>query len=165
MGDLDLEEQKEKVGNSKRTVKGMEIEKGKVAEFANAINNENPVYRDEEAAREAGHPAIPAPPTFLMIKGFPRNRREGIPEGMPFEMGFDLERVLHGEQEFEFERPVYVGDTLSGEATLTDVYQRDGGQGGTMTFAIVETEYRNQDDELVAIDRATIIEQGGGGDE
>jgi hypothetical protein len=34
-----------------------------------------------------------------------------------------------------------------------------------MTFAIVETEYRNQDDELVAIDRATIIEQGGGGDE
>jgi len=162
MGEKQLDEMQERIGESKVTVEEMEIEKGKVIEFANAIQNENPIYRDEDAAREKGYETIPAPPTFLMTKQFPRYRPERIPEGMPFDLGFETARVLHGEQEFEYDRPVYVGDVLTGVSTLTDVYQRDGREGGVMTFAIIETKYHNQDDEYVALDRMTIIEQGGG---
>ena len=165
MPDKPLDELTELIGNSKTTVVDMAIEAGKVAEFANAIQNPNPVYRDEEAARAQGHDAIPAPPTFLMTKQFPRYRPDGLPEGPPFDLGFELARVLHGEQEFEFDRPVYVGDVLTGVSTLADVYQRDGGKGGTMTFAVVETDYTDQDEAYVATDRMTIIEQGGGSDE
>lgn len=160
-----LDELDDLVGSSKVTVEDMAIEAGKVEEFANAVQNSNPIYRDEAAAREEGYERIPAPPTFLMTKQFPRYRPDGVGEGMPFDLGFAMERVLHGEQAFEFERPVYVGDVLTGVSTLADVYQRDGGEGGTMTFAIVETEYTDQDDESVATDTMTIIERGGGSDE
>jgi len=38
----------------------------KIAEFAAAIGDDNPLYRDEAAARAAGHPGIIAPPTFAI---------------------------------------------------------------------------------------------------
>ena len=36
----------------------------KIAEFADAIGDPNPVYRDRAAARAAGYPDVIAPPTF-----------------------------------------------------------------------------------------------------
>jgi acyl dehydratase len=151
-----MDELEELIGTSLRTVEEFSIEPGKVAEFAGAIHNTDPIHRDEEAARQAGHERIPAPPTFLMVKQFPRHRADPDQEEIPFDLGLDLEQVLHGEQEFEFDRPVYVGDVLSGETTLTDIYRK-----GSMTFAVLETEYYAQTGEGVAIDRTTLIERGG----
>lgn len=37
------------------------------------------------------------------------------------------------------DQPLYVGDVLSGETTLLDVYQKEGRHGGTITFADLET--------------------------
>lgn len=50
---------------------------------------------------------------------------------------------------------------LTGTTTLTDVYQREGSRGGTMTFAVYETAFRNQEDELVCTARLTRIETDG----
>src|SRR5207302_1508865 len=33
--------------------------------------------------------------------------------------------VLHGEQEFEYHRPLVVGDVLDGEGKVTDVYEKE----------------------------------------
>jgi hypothetical protein len=43
------------------------VEKGRLRFFANSIGETNPIYSDEDAARDAGHPALPAPPTFTMV--------------------------------------------------------------------------------------------------
>ena len=67
---------------------------------------------------------------------------------------FDLRRILHGEQEFEFYKPILVGDVLTGTARVVDVFEREGGRGGKMTFMITEIEYKNQKGEKVAIARA-----------
>ena len=40
------------------------VEGGQLAFFAKATGETNPIYFDEQAARAAGHPALPAPPTF-----------------------------------------------------------------------------------------------------
>ena len=63
-------------------------------------------------------------------------------------------------REFEFYKPILVGDVLTGTARVVDVLEREGGRGGKMTFMITEIEYKNQQGEKVAIARATLIETG-----
>jgi len=159
-----LEELEGQIGKSVQTVTDLKIEEGKVTEFAHAIKDENPVYQDEEVAQERGYDAIPAPLIFTRVAYFSRYRPDGIDENLGFELGFQRENVLHGEQEYEFERPVVVGDVLTGETTLVDVFQKEGSRGGTLTFAVFETEYTDQNSETVLFERFTRIETGGAGD-
>src|SRR6266436_611506 len=115
----------------------MPIEWSKVREFARAIKDPNPVYFDPEAAKkECG--GIPIPPTFLQVSAFWTG-----PESAP-SMPFDLRRILHGEQEFEFLKPILVGDILTGVSKVAEIYEKEGGRGGKMTFMVMETEYTNQ---------------------
>jgi len=155
-----ISELQSKVGETVKTVNGLRVEAGKVEEFANAIGDENPLFRDEDVAKAEGYDAIPAPLTFTRVAYFDRYRPDDVDEGLGFNLGFDQERVLHGEQAYEYERPAVVGDVLSGETTLTDVYQREGRRGGEMTFAVYVTEFRDEDDDLVLTERVTRIETG-----
>lgn len=159
-----LAELEELVGTSARTVEGLEVEAGKVDELARTLKNEDPIHRDEEAATERGYETIPAPLIFTRLAYFERYRPDGIGNDLGFDLGFDQDNVLHGEQEYEFERPLYVGDVLAGTTTLADVSQKEGREGGLMTFAVYETEYRDEAGELVATERITRIETAGGGD-
>ena len=111
----------------------MPIEWSKVREFARAIRDPNPVYFDPELAKkECG--GIPVPVTFLQTSAFWQTA-ESMP---PLDM-FDMRRILHGEQEFEFFKPILVGDTLTGVARVADIYEKEGGRGGKMTFLAIET--------------------------
>jgi acyl dehydratase len=153
-----LEELEGMIGSERTTVQELTIEPGKVAEFASALRDQNPVYRDPEEAAERGLEAVPAPPTFTQVGRFPHYQPSGLEDGIQgFDLGFDPERTVHGEQEYEFERPVLTGDTLTRLTELTDVYQRDG-ENGTLTFAVLTTEYRTSDGELVVTERRTAIE-------
>lgn len=131
----------------------MPIEWSKVREFARAIRDPNPVYFNPELAKiEAG--GILIPPTFLQVAAFWQDA-ESVPTA-----NFDLRRILHGEQEFEFFKQIYVGDVLTGTARIADVFEREGGRGGKMTFMVTEIEYKNQKGEKVAVARGTLIETG-----
>ena len=155
-----LEHLESMVGDPVRTVEGFTVEPGKVEEFARAIGDEDPVYRDPEVARDRGFEAVPAPLTFVRTSDFPRYRT-----GAEVELGFRPEYRLHGEQAYEYDRPLVVGDTLTGETVVVDAYEREGRRGGTMTFAEVETEYRDASGERVLVSRATVIETAGAVDD
>lgn len=152
-----IEQLKELIGTSKTVVKGFEIEAGKVAEFAEAIGATDDVYFDESAAVERGHPTIPAPLTFTTTSNFPRYRT-ATSGTLGFDFGFDDRYLVHGEQGYDISRPMYVGDTLTGEATVADVYEREGKQGGMMTFASIETAFTDESDEHVVTEHTTLIE-------
>jgi len=156
-----LERLESMVGERVRTVEGFTVESGKVEEFARAVGDDDPVYRDPDVAASRGFEAVPAPLTFVRTTDFPRYRTgEGV------DLGFRHEHTLHGEQAYEYDRPLAVGDTLTGETAVVDAYEREGGRGGTMTFAEVETEFRDRSGERVLVSRATAIETGrtvGGG--
>jgi acyl dehydratase len=131
----------------------MPVEWGKVREFARAIRDPNPVYFDPEAAkRECG--GVPVPVTFLVTSSFWQGA-DSVPSA-----DFDLRRILHGAQEFEFFKPIFVGDVLTGVSRITDVYEKEGGRGGKMTFVVMETQYTNQKGDKVAASRSTLIETG-----
>ena len=147
----------EQVGTTHRTFENLTVESGKVEEFARAIGDENPAHRGSEAAQEQGFERVPAPLTFTRIHKFPRYTPSDLDGYHGFDFPFGEGDRLHGEQKYEFERPVYVGDTLSGDTTLVDVYEREGSRGGSMTFAVFETRVTDEDDALVLTVKRTII--------
>jgi hypothetical protein len=121
----------------------MVVEPGKVREFAAAV-------------LAAPDDPLP-PPTFLashLLWWAPENRP--VPAGV-----LDRTRLLHGEQEFVFHGPPpRVGDHLTVVARIDKVYEKEGGRGGTMRFVEWVTEFRDEQGELVAELRATMIETG-----
>ena len=92
--------------DANRGLNVMPIEWSKVREFARAIRDPNPVYYDPELAqKECG--GIPVPPTFLQAGSWFWHGRQVDAATLDV---FDMRRILHGEQEFEFLKPVLVGD-------------------------------------------------------
>src|SRR2546425_1552230 len=72
------------------------------------------------------------------------------------ELGTDISRVLHGEQEFEIHRPLQPGQTYLCRATVVDVYEKSG-KSGPMAFVVRETAITDRDNELVATMRAVTV--------
>jgi acyl dehydratase len=88
-----------------------------VQQFADAIADSSPLYRDLDAAHAAGYATIPAPPTFVT--------RFIVPFA---EAGLDTEhsQVLHGEQEYIYERPIGVGDAVTVRHRVASIRQSRG---------------------------------------
>jgi acyl dehydratase len=126
----------------------VQVERAPIAVFARAVKDENSVYHDAAAAKAAGFDGIPAPPTFGFALEFwgryAELQSDLTPvEGNPmFEVIGKLMQngglVLHGEQEFEFHRPIVAGDVLRSEGKVVDAYEKES-KGRTMTFVVTET--------------------------
>jgi acyl dehydratase len=71
------------------------------------------------------------------------------------ELGVDFSRVVHGEQEFTYERPVIAGDRLV--ATPTVVGIRSRGRHETLT---VETSISTEDGAPVCTARSMVVIRG-----
>jgi N-terminal half of MaoC dehydratase len=124
---------------------GLTVERGKIAEFADAMLSDNPAYR--------GVAAI-IPPTFLTTAA------RWAPPSARVVVGFDRTRLLHGEQEFVFHGGLpRAGDVLTARECVVERYTKPGRRGGEMRFATVVTEYRDTGGTLVAEARATYIER------
>jgi N-terminal half of MaoC dehydratase len=122
----------------------MVVERGKIAEFAAAMQSQNAAY--------AGPGAV-VPPTFLISSAL------WATPGAAVDVGFDRKRLLHGEQEFIFHGPPpRAGQVLAVSDQIVDRYEKPGKRGGMMRFAVVVTEYRGEDGALVAEARKTLIE-------
>ena len=123
----------------------MRVEYGKVREFARAIKDPSPAFTGDGAL---------APPTFLMTIA---HWLEGGMGGSR-SLKLDYRRLLHGEQEFEYLRPIRPGDVLTARGRTKEVFEKEGKRGGNMLFVVGETEFRNQHGEVVAYSRGTVIE-------
>ncbi|MFD0851109.1 MaoC family dehydratase N-terminal domain-containing protein, partial [Actinomadura adrarensis] len=55
------------IGRSFPPSEPYEVSRVKIRDFAQAIGDPNPIYRDAEAAKAAGHPDVIAPPTFPIV--------------------------------------------------------------------------------------------------
>ncbi len=144
------------------------VERGPVSRFAKAVTDENPVYRDLAAAREAGFDSIPAPPTFTFSAAsywgvFPEDQPEDPTGGrgnpMRRLMGELMKEggmVLHGEQEFVYHKPLQVGETLHQEGKIVDLYSKEA-KGKTMTFLVTETVFKDDAGDPVVTERFNLI--------
>jgi acyl dehydratase len=128
----------------------MEVERGKIREFARATMSRNPDYLDD--------PDAVSPPTFLITSSFWAPPGSANPAAG---LNINLARLLHGGQEFVFfGPPPRVGAKLSAESRVDKVYEKEGRRGGTMRFAETVTEFRDETGKVVAESRTTLIETG-----
>jgi len=121
----------------------VEVEKGRLRFFAKATGQTDPVYIDESAARDAGHPGLPVPPTFLFCLEMEAPNPAAIRELL----GMDYRSLLHGEQGFSYHAMAYAGDTLTFRQRIDDIYDK---KNGALEFVVRKTRVSNQRDELVA---------------
>ena len=114
--------------------------------FAEAVGDTNPIFRDPAAAQLAGFRHIPALPTFVT------RFRVGFAES-----GLDPEhsQVLHGEQEYEYARPLYASDTVVTRQRVTSV--RQSARAGGMTIMTYEQIGESPDGEHIFTGRSTAI--------
>lgn len=131
------------------------VERGRLQFFAKAIGETDPVYTSPEAARAAGHPDIPAPPTFL----FSVELENPDPFAFLTSLGVDLRMILHGEQSFAYHVMAYPGDELIALPRLSDVYAK---KGGALDFVARDTTITRADGILVAELRSVIVIQNPG---
>ena len=124
-----------------------------VAEFARALGDPNPLYVDAASARSGPFGTLVAPPTYPIA--FMTQAMAGGMETF-LELGLNFMTLVHGEQEFEYARPIRTGETLTLTGRIADVYEKTG-SSGTLDFVVLETEARDAGGGLVFFSRNTLI--------
>jgi acyl dehydratase len=139
------------VGRSYPPSSVYEVGREKIREFADAVGDPDPVYRDPDAARAAGHPDVIAPPTFAIVVTM---NTQGLLLQDP-ELGLDFSRVVHREQSFRHHRPIHAGDRLVATVHV-DAIRAVAGNDLLTTRSEVSTE----DGEPVLTAVATLVARG-----
>jgi acyl dehydratase len=138
--------------------RAVEVERGFLRFFAEATGESDPVYFDDAAARAAGHPALPAPPTYLFSLNLSAPAKIGSVLDPVNGMGVDMSRILHGEQSFTYHRPIYAGDRLTLVTTTRDIYAK---KGGALEFVVQDTTAHDENGVLVAeMESVTVVRNG-----
>ncbi len=144
------------------TVRVFQVEKGAIKKFADAVDDRNPLYWDEDYAAKSKYGGIIAPPGFF---GWPPSWEENL----TFPIHTDIREVadralaklgaprgLDGGIEYEFFLPVRAGDSLAVLPRIADIIERQG-EKSRLYFIITELTYTNQNGDVVAISRHTNI--------
>ena len=89
---------------------------------------------DLDAARAAGHPDLVAPPTFAAVFIIPMMevflRTPAV--------GWDYQRMVHGEQSFTMHRPLYAGDEVVITPHVDELRSRGGSLFLTLRFEVAD---------------------------
>jgi acyl dehydratase len=128
-----------------------EVGKEKIGEYARAVGEENPVYFDRAAAREAGFRDVVAPPMFAVVY----SSGSVAPALFDPEVELNFAMMVHGGQEFVWGEPVCAGDTISTVTTVKDISEKGG-----MGFYVFESVSTNQEGQEVVRGTWTNIVRG-----
>ena len=125
------------------------IEWGKAREFARAVH-------DDHVEAEAAAPTFPV----VLNADFIERLVSDI-------LKLDRSRTVHGEQEYEYRRPLRVGETVRCRASIIEDKVKQGRRGGSMRVVVSEVEMTSEPGgEVIGYERSTSIETaplGGGG--
>src|SRR5215469_6245736 len=130
-----------------------QVSREKLREFADAIGDTNPVYRSPAAAQEAGYPDVIAPPTFPIVISVASSARALADPGL----NLNYAMVVHGEQRFTYTRPLFAGEIVTAEVTISNIRQV-----GRNSLITTTTKIATADGEHVCTAEATLVERGGG---
>ena len=128
------------------------VERGKIKEFARAIGDTNPFHLDDRVGAASEWGDIIAPPTFAITF----RDESADTNALLRELGTDVSRLLHGEQEFEIHHPLQPGHTYLCRARVVDIYEKTG-KSGPMAFVVRETTITDRANEVVATMRGVTV--------
>lgn len=120
-----------------------EVEKGQIKRLAQAVGDPNPLWQDEDYARQSRYGNIIGSHTFMIDNGL-------VKFVDSFDKMFPLLGNINGGTEIEHYGPINPGDVITTIAKLSDVEEKSDKHGDKMLFLHVEVSYTNQDGVLVA---------------
>ncbi len=153
-----VEKARERIGDETVAVSDP-VSLRQIKEFLAGTDDWDPLYYDEEAARQGPYGEIIAPPLFYAAP-----LRKVVPESSLLEDGQHKGmaapgvegRSLHGGAALELHNPVRVGDIVTSRSQLKDVWVKEG-RSGTLVFQLRETRFTDQDSRLLAVESTTLI--------
>ena len=119
-------------------------ERGKIKAFARAIGDLNQNYVDDDIGGASAWGDIIAPPTFAIT--FRDETADAA--ALLRDLGVDIGRVLHGEQEFEIHRQIRPGETFTCRTKVVDIQDKTG-KSGPMALVTRETVIVDRGGEVV----------------
>jgi acyl dehydratase len=116
------------------------VDQEKINAFSDAIGDNNDYVKEGFAS-----------PTYLI------SIQMGAMEVALFdpELGLDYSKVVHGEQSFEYKKPVKAGDELSFTSTIEDIKSKVGND-----FITIRSDVKDAAGNEVATLKATLIARG-----
>lgn len=144
------EEARQMVGRDFVDTMTFEVEKGDIRRMAEAVDDPNPLWQDEEYAGKSKYGSIVAPPVFLMSFGLPQlqDAQMSVPIEAP--------RLLAGGVNYEYFEPVKPGDTITVQTKLSDLKEVET-KLGKMVLILSERTFTNQRGQVVTRETLTIF--------
>ncbi len=125
------------------------VEAGRLRFFLEVIGEKEKAHAGSEAG-SAGH-LLRVPPTYFFCL-------EMMDDPDPLywlkDLGVNLMYILHGQQRFDYHAPAFAGDSLSFDASISDIYDK---KGGAMEFVVKKTEVHNQNGLHIATLASTVV--------
>jgi acyl dehydratase len=126
------------------------IEAGRIKLFCKAIGETAGIHHDASIARSAGYRDILAPLAFPTAIAMDNPNPRCVLELVDVDIG----RVLHGEEQYEYFVPICVGDQITTELRITDIYDKKGGE---LEFVVIALTMCNQLNEQVCHIRRSLV--------
>ena len=127
-----------------------DIEKQRVKFFSKVTRQTDPVYFDEDIAKEKGFPSLLAPPTFLTTVS---HEQKNLYQYL-HDLSIDLKSILHAGQSYNYHHLVFAGDQITMESKIKDMYDK---KNGILQFIEFESIFLNQDKKLIAESLSTLV--------
>jgi acyl dehydratase len=140
---------KELIGRQTPTLVA-EVKAEETIAFAKALGDLNPLYVDEEAAKKSKFGGLLAPPTFPITLA-----AANMGPDLFFELGLNFASIAHGEQEFEYVKPLKVGEQITVEGRVADITERQE-KSGVLDLVVMETTGYDGQGEKVYTARMTL---------
>lgn len=141
------------VGRTYPSSEPYQLSREKIREFARAIGDTNPAYHDVAAAQALGYPDLVAPPTVPFVIA------TAALSAFIFDpdLGLDYGRVVHGEQSFDYTRPLCAGDEIVVDASIEAI-----DSAGRNEFLNFRADLRTTAGEPLCVTRSVIVSRGTG---
>ena len=127
-----------------------DIEKQRVKFFSKATGQTDPVYFDEDIAKEKGFPSLLAPPTFLTTV----SHEQKNPYQYLHDLSINMKNVLHAGQSYKYHDLVFAGDQITMESKIKNMYDK---KNGSLQFIEFESIFLNQNKKLTVESLSTLV--------
>ncbi|MCL4558224.1 MAG: MaoC family dehydratase N-terminal domain-containing protein [Deltaproteobacteria bacterium] len=126
-----------------------EVCREKIKEYATAVGDLNPLYMDEQKAKQGPYKGIVAPPLFVVVYA-----KDVLSQALfDHEMALNIAMLVHGEQEYEFVDVVRPGDVILTEGYIADIYEKSD-----KDFVVVgSTSKRKSDGKVLSRGKWTFV--------
>jgi acyl dehydratase len=129
-----------------------EIERCMIRKYAAAIESSNPLWCDEQYAKNTQYGTLVTPPSFLMDVCHLCEQEDWV-----MAVGQPGVKLLNGSMEQENYQVVKAGDTIYVTGKLVELNERESKKLGKMLVMVLERTFKNQRGEIVAKGRFNFI--------